>query len=130
MKRIFGLVHSTARARAIEAVAEAPEGYVVTISEPTRTLEQNSAQWPLLEAFSEQIKWPVNGQLVHMHAEEWKDVLTAAFNQETVRLAAGLNGGVVMLGQRTSQMSKERFSEWIEFLRATAAERGVDTRGA
>ncbi|GAC1456139.1 MAG: hypothetical protein PVSMB10_14110 [Pseudarthrobacter sp.] len=32
---------------------------------------------------------------------------------------------VVMLGLRTSQMGKRRFSEWLEFLIATAAMRGV-----
>jgi hypothetical protein len=37
----------------------------------------------------------------------------------------GLNGGVVMLGLRTSRMSKREFSEYLEFLHATAAERGV-----
>jgi len=62
---------------------------------------------------------------VKMTAEEWKDVITAAFQNETARLAMGLDGGVVMLGLRTSQMGKKRFSEWMEFLKATAALRGV-----
>ena len=67
----------------------------------------------------------MNGQMVQLDAEEWKDILTAAFHQETARLAVGLNGGVVMLGQRTSQFGKKRFSEWMEFLHAIAAQRGV-----
>ncbi len=91
----------------------------------TRTLEQNAAQWPYLDALSKQLQWPVNGKLVWMTDEEWKDVLTAAFQNETVRLAMGLNGGVVMLGLRTSKMSKARVSEWLDFLQAVAAERGV-----
>ena len=106
-------------------VADAPEGYVVTVQEPTRSTDQNAAQWPILEAFAEQLQWPVNGAMVNLSAEEWKDVLTAAFQGETVRLAMGLNGGVVMLGLRTSQMGKRRFSEWLDFLNATAALRGV-----
>ncbi|MBY0438783.1 MAG: recombination protein NinB, partial [Burkholderiales bacterium] len=48
-----------------------------------------------------------------------------AFHGETVRLAAGWNGGVVMLGLRTSQFGKRRFSEWIDFLHACAAEKDV-----
>lgn len=107
------------------AVADAPDGHVVQISEPTRSLDQNSAQWPILTAFSEQLAWPVNGQMVRMTPDEWKDVLTAAFRSETARLAMGLTGGVVMLGMRTSKMSKREFSEWLEFLHATATERGV-----
>ena len=124
-KRIFRLAHPEARRRAMACVADAPEGYVVTVQEPTRNTSQNAAQWPILEAFAEQLQWPVNGAMVSLTAEEWKDVLTAAFQGETVRLAMGLNGGVVMLGLRTSQMGKRLFSEWLEFLHATAALRGV-----
>lgn len=117
--------HPEARPRALEAVREALDGLIVQIKEPTRSLEQNSAQWPLLEAFAAQLKWPVNGQMVNLTAEEWKDVLSSAFNGEHVRLAQGLNGGVVMLGMRTSKMSKATFSAWLEFLHAVAADRGV-----
>lgn len=125
MKRSFILAHSEARRRAVACVAEAPAGYAVTVAEPTRSIEQNSAQWPILQAFAEQLMWPVNGQMVHLTDEEWKDVLTAAFKGEKVRLAMGMDGGVVMLGLRTSQMPKSEFSEWLDFLNATAAARGV-----
>lgn len=92
---------------------------------PRRSLDQNAAQWPILQCFSKQKQWSVNGSLVWMEPEEWKDILTAAFRQETVRLAAGLNGGVVMLGKRTSKFSKREFSDWLEFLHASAAQLGV-----
>ena len=102
---------------------------VLKVREETRTLEQNAVQWPILEAFAAQLRWPVNGEMVQMDAEEWKDVLTAAFHGDTVRLAAGLNGGVVMLGRRTSKMPKQEFSAWLDFLHATAAMRGVMLQG-
>lgn len=124
-KAVFRLVHQEARRRAAQACQDAPEGFAVTIAEPGRTLEQNAAQWPYLDAFSKQLEWPVNGKLCKMEPDEWKDVLTAAFKGETVRLAMGLNGGVVMLGMRTSKMPKKQFSDWIEFLKATAADRNV-----
>lgn len=129
MKR-FILAHHEARRRAMAAVADAPDGHVVTVAEPTRTLEQNAAQWPILEAFSRQLVWPVNGQMVKMTPEEWKDVLTAAFRKETVRVAMGLDGGVVMLGLRTSGFGKGKFSDWLDFLNATAAIRGVELETA
>ena len=97
----------------------------VRVKQESRTLDQNAAQWPYLQAFSEQLQWPINGSMAHMEPDDWKDVLTAAFQNETVRLAMGMSGGVVMLGMRTSKMSKARFSEWITFLQATAAMRGV-----
>lgn len=124
-KRVFILAHDVARQNAIEAVRSAPDGYCVTVREVNRTLEQNAAQWPILEAFSQQLQWPVNGAMVWLDAEEWKDILTAAFQRETARLAMGIDGGVVMLGQRTSQFGKKRFGEWLEFLHAVAAVRGV-----
>jgi NinB protein len=108
-----------------QCLDHAPFGYVCTIEEMNRTLEQNAAQWPILDAFSEQRQWSVNGSLVYMTNEEWKDILTAAFKDETIRLAAGLKGGVVMLGKRTSKFKKKEFGDWLEFLNATAIELDV-----
>lgn len=99
--------------------------YVLKIEKHTRRLEQNKAQWPILQAFSQQLEWPVNGRMVKMEPDEWKDVLTAAFKQETTRLAMGLDGGVVMLGARTSKFTEDEFSQWLEFLNMVAADRGV-----
>lgn len=99
---------------------------ITTNTDVSRNLSQNAAQWPILDAFGEQLLWPVNGELTKMTPEEWKDVLTAAFEKEIPRLAAQIEGGgVVMLGKRTSQFSKKRFSDWLEYLHAVAAMRGV-----
>lgn len=125
MKKVYIMAHAQARSLAQEAVKTAPEGYAVTISEPTRNLEQNSAQWPILEAFADQLQWPINGRMEWLQPEEWKDILTCAFKRETVRVAMGLDGGMVMLGSRTSKFSKAQFGEWLEFLNATAADRDV-----
>lgn len=122
----FVMAHSEARRRAMSAVADAPEGYVVRVDQPTRNLEQNALMWVLLDAFARQLVWPVNGAMVRMDAEEWKDVLTAAFKQETQRIAMGLNGGMVILGMRTSKMGKREFAEFIEFLQSVAVDRGVE----
>lgn len=125
MKKVYIMAHAQARSLAQEAVKTAPEGYAVTISQPTRNLEQNSAQWPILQAFADQLQWPINGRLEWLQPEEWKDVLTCAFKRETVRVAMGLDGGMVMLGSRTSKFSKAQFGDWLEFLNATAADRDV-----
>ena len=46
--------------------------------------------------------------------------------ESTHHLAADVMfGGVVLLGQRTSKFTKAQFSDWVEFLYATAALRGV-----
>jgi hypothetical protein len=123
MKRTFILSNDTARLMAMRELQRAPEGYVITISEPTRNLEQNAAQWPYLQAFAEQKELCINGKMVKGTADDWKDVLTGAFSGE-MRMAA-FDGKVIMLPQRTSKMSKREFSEWLEFLIAMAAQMGV-----
>jgi hypothetical protein len=126
MKKTFILAHQTARMRAAQAVAESPDGYSVVISEPTRNSEQNALLWVILTAFSRQLEWPVNGKFVRLTPDEWKDVLSSAYRKESARLAMGLDGGVVMLGMRTSQMGKRQFAEFIEFVQSVAADRGVE----
>ena len=127
IKRPFILINDDVRQRVAEfAMHSAPLGWACIFQEPTRSLEQNSAQWPILEAFSAQLLWPVNGKMERLTSEEFKDVLTAGFRKETVRLAAGVDGGMIMLGARTSTMKKAEFSDWLEFLHFVAAERGVD----
>jgi len=110
------------------AVKNAPDGWQVTLTEPRRSLDQNAAQWPILQAFSQQLLWPVNGRRVQMSPDDWKDVLTAAF-EEYHRVAEGLAGGRVILGAKTRNWSRQKFSEWLDFLKATAAERDVDISG-
>jgi hypothetical protein len=120
-KRVFRIT-PTNRRHVAEQVANLPEGWFVYGKEAGRSLEQNAAQWPILEAFSKQRQWPVNGAMSWLTKEEWKDILTATFEQELQpRLAAGVNGGVVMLGRRTREYGKAKFSEWLDFLHATAA---------
>ena len=123
----FVLAHDVARERAMQAVQAAPMGFSVRVAEPTRSVEQNAALWPLLDAFSVQKQWPVNGALMTLSAEEWKDLLSASFAQEQMRMSPLVGGpGMVMLGLRTSGMGKKRFSEFLEFIHAIAADLGVD----
>ena len=110
--------------RAIEALS-LDKTHIVVIQPETRTLANNAAQWPILNAFAEQLHWPVNGHMAKLDAEEWKDILTAAYKQETVKLAMGLNGGVVILGKRTREFKRAEWSEWMAFLESVAADRGV-----
>jgi hypothetical protein len=121
-KKIFRLVHEVARRGAAHAVMQAPEGWVVTVSEPTRSLDQNALLWPLLDDISKQVEWYGN----RLSADEWKDVLTAALRKEKV--VPGINGGFVVLGQRTSKMGKREFAELVELVYAFGAQQGVRFR--
>lgn len=122
-RRTYRLVHAEARRRAVQDAQTAPDGWCVTVSESTRTLEQNAAQWPYLEGFARQKELCINGVMQRVTSDDWKDVLTGCWNGE-MRMAA-FDGKVIMLPQRTSTMGKRVFSEWLEFLIAMAAQSGV-----
>ena len=117
---IFRLVHAEARNRASQACQEAPEGYIVKIMEPTRTLDQNAALWPLLDEISAQVDW--HGQ--KLSSEDWKHVFTSALRK--LRVVPNLDGtGFVALGQSSKTMTKREFSDLLELATAFAVERGV-----
>ena len=113
------LVSPAHRQAAMQALQKAPDGALVTISDEPRTHEQNRKLWPLLKDVSEQILW--DGE--HLTPEEWKDLLSAAF--KSAKIVSGLYGGGVAVGTSTSKMGKKKFSEFIEFIYAEGAERGV-----
>ena len=99
---------------------------VVLTDDETRTVEQNKVQWPILQAWATQKEWQINGKACHLSKEDWKDILTAAFEKEDVRIAPGLDGGMVLLGARTHKFGKKKFSAWIEWLKAASAQQGVE----
>ena len=125
-KQLFVMAHDEARRRAVAAVVEAPAGWRVTVEPPKRNLDQNALLWVLLSAFADQLEWPVNGRMVKLTADDWKDLLTAAYRRETQRVAMGIDGGMVMLGMRTSKLNKREFAELIEFIQSVAVDRGVE----
>lgn len=118
-KRYFVLSHSVARQNAAKAVMEAPDGMVVEIKEPTRNLEQNAKLWAMLSEVARQVEW--YGR--KLTAEDWKHVFTASLAKQDV--VPGIDGGFVVLGKSTSNMSKREFAELIELIYAFGAERGV-----
>jgi len=125
MSHNFILINDLVRNRAIQAIKTAPQGYAVTIDEPTRTKEQNSALWPLLEEISEQVEW-CGAKLTD---EEWKDMFTATlYGQKSVPNLD--KTGFIILGRRTSKMSKKDFSELLDLISAFAVEHGVQFKEA
>lgn len=80
--------------------------------------------WAMLTDVSKQIEWPVNGRIGPLTKEEWKDVLTAALTGEQ-RMAEGVNGGFVFLGQRTRNMGVKKMSDMIEVVYMFGSERNV-----
>ncbi|WP_232462592.1 recombination protein NinB [Bordetella genomosp. 9] len=113
-----------ARRNAARACAEAPQGYRVEIKPRTRTLAQNDMLWSILTDISRQVDFIVNGQQTKLPPEEVKDILTAGLKGE-IRMAQGIDGSVVLLGQRTSRMTVREMTQLIELAYAFGAEKGV-----
>lgn len=126
----YRIVNEAVKSRMLDSLAgihpSKTSPMVVTVKEDSRNLDQNAMLWSLLDAFSSQVKWPVNGAMIYMTPEDWKDVLSAAFKKETLRIAQGFDGSLVMLGLRTSKMTKREFSDFLEFILAAGAYRGVE----
>ncbi|HEL3849495.1 TPA: recombination protein NinB [Stenotrophomonas maltophilia] len=97
----------------------------ITLDEPKRTLDQNAAMWPALTDIAKQVPLVItrrDGSTRQATAYDWKDVLTAAFEEET-EWAPGLRGGVVMLGARTSKYSRRKMGDFLTFIHAEFSDR-------
>ena len=118
-RRIYRLVHDTARRLAAAQCQLAPDGYIVEIKPATRTLEQNARLWAMLTDVSQQVEW--YGR--KLTQEEWKHVFTASLKRQDV--VPGLDGGFVALGQSTSKMTKRELGDLMELISAFGAQHGV-----
>lgn len=90
----------------------------------TRTTEQNSLMWALLNDIASQVKWPVDGKEQLISPDDWKHIMTAGLRKNQ-RVAAGIEGGFVILGQYTHKMKKAEMAELIELIQAFGAEKSV-----
>jgi hypothetical protein len=96
----------------------------VTLSDPSRSLEQNSRLWAILADVSRQVDWLVDGELRKITPEDWKAIFTAALQGHN-RMARGLDGGVVMLGTSTSRMTVKAMKDLQDLISAFGDEREV-----
>lgn len=107
---------------AAKAMLMAGHRMVVELRQETRTDAQNRRLWAMLTEISRQVEW--YGQ--KLTPDEWKDIFSAAMNKQKV--VPGLDGGFVVMGQRTSKMTKGEMSDMQELMAAFGAERGVEFR--
>lgn len=121
-RRLFVLSHPEARRRAMACVADAPDGYVVTVQEPTRNREINAALHATLGDISEQVEWAGR----KWDIETWKRLLVAAWARasgEPVVMLPALDGaGVDIVFRRTSQMTQAEMRDLMAFIEAWSAE--------
>lgn len=107
------------RALAREIIAQAPDGYVVTIAAPKRTLDQNARMWAMLTDIS---RAKPEGR-THP-PETWKALMMHACGFE-VAFQMGLNGEPFPTGWRTSRLTKRQMADLITFIMAYGDQHGV-----
>ena len=119
-KRLFILVHLEARKRAAQAVAEAPEGYRVTVEPPKRNGEQNAKFHAICGELAGR-EWAGKPR----NAAAWKVLLVsghATATKEGAEMVPGLEGEFVNVRESTALMSVRRSSSLIEYAQAYLAE--------
>lgn len=125
MKQFFVMAHQEARRRAITAIQNAPDGYVVKITPPTRTLDQNGLIHPVVRS----IKKHMEAHGARKRSEDWwRYYLLGKFAGSEVCEDPDGSGGVVVMNREagTSGMDKERASEFIEWMYSFGIEIGVE----
>lgn len=128
-RQTFRLVHKNARALALYAVSQAPEGYVVTVKPPTRSLDQNALLHSLLAAIARS-GVEIGGCRRTVDELKFLFVVAHAHETETPVEMVEFEGHQIALRESTANMTKARSSSLIEFIKAWCAQNGVDTKDA
>lgn len=120
-KRTF-FCRGRGRESAIRCIAEAPEGWRVTVEPPKRGSDINAALHAMLGEIAEHALWAGKRHDI----ETWKRLLVAAWtraNGEHVVMLPALDGtGVDIVFRRTSQMTQAEVRDLLGFIEAWAAE--------
>lgn len=131
-KRIFILVHATARANAARYMQEAPDGHMVVVSEPTKKRIQEEKYHAMLGDIAKHCLF-----MGKKHdLEDWKRLLVDAFARvmrdagtpihHDGRVLPSLDfERVVQLGIQTKDFYVKEAAEFIEYLYSYGAENDV-----
>lgn len=103
-------------------IDQMPTHSVIKYAKPKRSLPQNDRLWALLTEVAANVTY--HG--MKLTPTDWKDVFTASLKRE-LRIVPNLDGtSMVLLGQRTSEMSVAEMIDLIDLIQAFAAQQGVE----
>jgi hypothetical protein len=121
MSRALIVVKGNAdRQRVLALAAKVPTGTRVEFKAAKRTLPQNDLMWSRLTEISRQVVW--HGE--RLTPNDWKDIFTASLRH--ARVVPGIDpGSTVLLGLRTSDMSKDEMAQLLDRIDTFAAEAGI-----
>ena len=113
------LTNDFARRRFCELVMKAPAGFVATLAEPKRSLEQNDKFWAMLTDLS--VAKPEGRRLI---PEDWKVLMMHACGWEC-QFLEGLDGRPFPKGFSSSQLTKGQMGDLITFIQEYGDRHGV-----
>jgi hypothetical protein len=96
------------RSRVIEMITLAPDGYIVEIHQPSRTLEQNALYWSTVHEVAEQCS--IEGR--KFTPQVWHIYFKQRFLPG--RIVELPNGQIMEAEPTTTDLTKEEFSEFVE----------------
>ena len=96
------------RSRVMEMIALAPDGYIVEIHKPSRTLEQNALYWAMVREIAETLT--LDGK--RFTPQVWHIYFKQRFLPG--RIVELPNGQIMELDPTTTELTTEQFSEFIE----------------
>lgn len=121
--QILKLNNQTARKAAIAAIQNVPDGWVMRLSEPKRTLPQNDLMHAEIQELLERVRWA--GEL--RSKDTWKRLLVAGWMRATDRkaeLLPAIDGqGFDVIYHHTSELTVAQMNELISYIQAWKAER-------
>lgn len=92
---------------------------VLSFKRQTRSTQQNSRMWAMLQDVADQVEW--HGR--KLSKEDWKHVFSASLKRQDA--VPGIDGGFVVLGQSTSKMTVGEMGDLMTLMEAFGAEYGV-----
>ena len=115
------ILHSDSQRQfAHELINKAPSGYVVKLSEPKRTLEQNDKMWAMLTDISKR-----KPEGICETPDTWKAIIMNACGHDC-QFIQGLDGKPFPAGFRSSRLTKAQMSDMIEFMFEYGARHGIE----
>jgi NinB protein len=121
MKLIFILAHAQARAGAVQAVKDAPDGHMVVVSPPKRNADQNAKFHAICSDIARSgAMWAGKKR----SAAQWKVLLVSGHSvatKEAAEMVPGLENEYVNIRESTALMSKSRAASLIEYSLAFCA---------
>ncbi len=124
------LIDRRARAFAHQLIDLAPDGMVMIIRQPSRTMEQNSKFHAICGALAASpVEWNNRPRMKW----EWKGLLVSGVSiclHEAGEMGEGLEGEPVVLRESTSEFGVEKMSNLIEYSTSYCVARGVELREA